>query len=62
MIFANRDFCVEFGVWPVGIAAEAVAAGNVNVAFVAAIFLCEPKIGSVFKFGKFALNEVSIKF
>ena len=62
MIFANRDFCVKVGMRPVGIVAEAVAAGNVNVALVAAIFLCEPKIGSVFKFGKFALNEVAVKF
>ena len=61
MIFANRDFRVEFGVWPVGIAAEAVAGVNVNVAFVAAVLFGEPKIGSVFEFGKFALNEVAIK-
>ena len=46
---------------PVGIAAEAVAARNVNVAFVAAVLFGEPKIGSVFKFGKFTLNEVAIK-
>ena len=38
MIFANGDFGVEIGVRPVGIPAEAVAAGNVNVAFVATIF------------------------
>lgn len=61
MIFANGDFRVEFGVWPVGIAAEAVAGVNVNVAFVAAVLFGEPKIGSVFEFGKFALNEVAIK-
>ena len=61
MIFANGDFGVKVGMRPVGIPAEAVAAGNVNVAFVAAIFLCEPKIGSVFKFREFALNEVAIK-
>ena len=62
MVFANGDFCVEIGMRPVGISAEAVAAANVDVAFIAAIFFCEPEIGSVFKFGKFALNEVAIKF
>ena len=46
---------------PVGIAAEAVAARNVNVAFVAAVLFGEPKIGSVFKFGQFALDKVAIK-
>ena len=61
MIFANGDFGVKVGMRPVGIAAEAVAAGNVNVAFVAAIFLCEPEIWSVFEFGKFTLNKVAIK-
>ena len=62
MIFANGDFGVKIGMRPVGIAAETFAAGNVNVAFVAAIFLCEPEIWSVFKFGKFTLNEVAVKF
>ena len=61
MIFANRDFGVKIGMRPVGIPAEAVAGVNVNVAFVAAVLFGEPKIGGVFKFGQFALNEVAIK-
>ena len=62
MIFANGDFGVKVGMRPVGIAAEAVSTGNVNVAFVAAVFLGNPEIGSVFKLGKFTLNEVAVKF
>ena len=46
---------------PIYISAEAVAGVNVNVALVATIFFGEPKIGSVFEFGQFALNEVAIK-
>ena len=62
MIFANGDFGVKVGMRPVGIAAEAVSTGNVNVAFVAAVFLGNSEIGNVFKLGKFTLNEVAVKF
>ena len=62
MIFANGDFGVEFRVRPVGIAAKTTPYVNVNVAFVAAIFFSEPKIGHVFEFGNFTLNEVAIEF
>ena len=61
MIFANGDFRVKVGMRPIRIAAEAVAGVNVNVAFVVAVLFGEPKIGSVFEFGKFTLNEVAIK-
>ena len=61
VVFTDRDFGVEFWMWPVGIAAEAVACVNANIAFVAAIFFGEPEIGHVFKFGNFTLNKVTIK-
>ena len=62
MIFANGNLGVKFRMNPISITAEAVTGVNVDVAFVAAVFLGEPKIGSVFEFRKFALNEVAIKF
>ena len=62
MVFANGNLGVKLRMNPIRIAAEAAPCVNVNVALVAAIFLGEPEIGSVFEFRKFALNKVAIEF
>ena len=62
MVLANGDFGVEVRVHPITISAEAVAAIEVNVVFVTAVFFGLPKIGNAFKLGQFALNKVAIKF
>ena len=61
MVFANGNLGVKLRMNPIRITAEAVTSVNVDVAFVAAVFLGEPKIGSIFEFRKFALNKVAIK-
>ena len=62
VVGANGNFCVEVGMRPISITAEAVSLANVNVVLVAAIFFGQPEIGNVFEFGQFALNQIAIKF
>ena len=62
VVLANGNFGVEFGMNPVDITAEAVAAHDLNTVFVAAVFFGLPEIGNAFKLGEFALNQISIKF
>ena len=62
MVGANGNFCIEIGMVPISITAEAVALANVNVVLVAAIFFGLPEIWNAFKLGQFALNQVAIKF
>ena len=61
MVIANGNFGVKVAVSPVRITAEAVTTANTNVVFVVAIFFSLPKIGNIFKFGEFALNQIAIE-
>ena len=61
MVVANGNFGVKVAVSPVRIPAEAITTSNTNVVFVVAVFFSLPKIGNIFKFGKFALNQIAIE-
>ena len=61
MVIANGNFGVKVAVSPVRIPAEAVTTANTNVVFVVAVFFSLPKIGNIFKFGEFALNQIAIE-
>ena len=61
MVVANGNFGVKVAVSPVRIPAEAVTTANTKVVFVVAVFFSLPKIGNIFEFGEFALNQIAIK-
>lgn len=61
MVVANGNFGIKVAVSPVRITAEAVTTANTNVVFVVAVFFSLPKIGNIFEFGEFALNQIAIK-
>ena len=61
-VVANRNFSVKVGMNPICVASKAITAGDMNAMFIPAIFFGLPKIGHALKFGKFALNQIAVKF